>query len=173
MKRLAQRMYFFVPYFLSDKQKGIHAGSAALNYAINHNDEKLKNFIHYDNVWVILDTGGTNDGHFGGERGDMQNLYESIRDRGIDHAIFMSTDINSGLSAICILVDERMWNLESYPDFSVYMQDKVETLEYIKAFKNGPCAYEQVSDTFPEHFDTWLELIGGENGLFLRELIRS
>lgn len=53
------RMYFFVPCNISEIQKGIQAGHAALEYAFLYGDtDEYKSFIVNDKTWIILN-GGT------------------------------------------------------------------------------------------------------------------
>jgi hypothetical protein len=57
---LKLRMYFFVPNNISDIQKSIQAGHAALEYAYHYGDTKLfDDFITKHKTWVILNGGTT------------------------------------------------------------------------------------------------------------------
>ena len=49
------RMYFFVPYNISDIQKGIQAGHAAIQYVIKHGHTQELNDCYINNkTWIIL-----------------------------------------------------------------------------------------------------------------------
>ena len=52
-KKLELRMYFFVPYNLSDIQKAIQAGHSALEYANKYGCTKIFNdFVIYWKTWI-------------------------------------------------------------------------------------------------------------------------
>jgi hypothetical protein len=59
---LELRMFFFVPYNISEIQKGIQAGHAAIGYAFQFgNTELFKDFAKNWKTWIILDGGTTNE----------------------------------------------------------------------------------------------------------------
>jgi hypothetical protein len=61
-KILELRMYFFVPYNISEIQKGIQAGHAALRYArqFSADNPDVWNFVDNYETWIILNGGTTN-----------------------------------------------------------------------------------------------------------------
>jgi len=146
-KRLKFKKYCFVPYNLSDKQKMIQAGHASEEYDYKyHDDEDYKSFFIYDKTWIVLNGGTSNDGHLGNPLGTMNEIYRDIKNIGIHHTVFYEPDINSALTAICFLADERVWDYETYPDFD---------------------------PSFPNNYFEWVEKIGGEKNLFIRNLIKD
>jgi hypothetical protein len=149
------RMYFFVPYNLSPIQQGIQAGHASLEYAAKYaNNQDFKDFVLWDKTWIILNGGTSNDGHFGNPKGSMEEIHEAIRDNGIPCAVFHEPDINSAMTAICFLADERVWDYENYPEFET--QDSLA---------EGTEDYENLRKQ-------WEESMGLKN-LFLRNLIKN
>ena len=60
-KDLEKRMYFLVPYNISEIQKGIQCGHAGLDYARKYgNDEDFIDFVDHHKTWIILNGGTTN-----------------------------------------------------------------------------------------------------------------
>lgn len=177
-KRLAKRMYFFVPYSLSAIQKGIQAGHAALEYVAKHGDrEEYKEFRFYDKTWIILDGGTTNDKHWGHKKGTMEEIYDKLRDNRIYCAAFYESDLNESMTALCFLVDERVWNYEDYPNFSWFiiekLKDKNDKISSKQIVETRAKSYEELCDAYPELYKEWFEMIGGEKNIFLRELIKD
>ncbi len=152
-KRLKYRMYFLVPYNLSDIQKGIQAGHAALEYSVKYKDDKeFTDFVFWDKTWIILNGGTCNDGHLGNKKGTMNEMFYDIKSKGIKHSTFYEEDINSALTAICFLADERVWDFETYPDLDFNKIDKINIVEEYKH---------------------WEYKLGGDKNVFLRDLIRN
>jgi hypothetical protein len=176
-KRLEQRMYFFVPYNLSPIQKGIQAGHAALEYAVKHgNNQEFKNFMFYDKIWIILDGGTANEGHWGYQKGSMEEIDRLLWDNKIKHAIFNEPDINNALTAICFLADERAWNKEDYPDFLWFiirnLEENNRKIDSEKFLRLRSSDEADLIEEFTELYDEWFDLIGADN-IFLRELLKG
>jgi hypothetical protein len=172
-KRLKYRMYFFVNDKLSNKEKVMQAGKAALEYAVKYKDEKyFQDFVFWDKTWVIFDGETSNDGHMGCATGSMEELYESLRNASINCTTYYEHKINSTLTAICFLADERVWDYDNYPDFKnyviVYSEASIENEIKIRMMKE-----EDLKDKFSNLYESWLKLIGDSRNLFLRELIKS
>ena len=120
-KILDVRMYFFVPYNISDKQMGIQAGHSALRYAraFSAENPEVWDFVDNHETWIILNGGTTN-----GERdfdgialGTLNQIADQILDADIPFSYFIEPDLNNALSSVCFLADERVFNFKDYPDF--------------------------------------------------------
>lgn len=162
------RMYFLVPYNISEIQKGIQAGHAALEYAnLFGNTKEYKSFIKNDKTWIILNGGTTRYNHrtLPEEFGDMDKIALEFYNRLIDHANFCEPDLNYALTAICFLADERVWDFETYPDYDsdVYEKSWVMRTGAMSALQIEPMAIYQ----------EWVDFIGGEKNVFLRELLKD
>lgn len=181
-KKLEMRMYFFVPYNISDIQKGIQAGHAALRYARMFSAEhpEVWDFIDKHETWIILNGGTTNETRdFDGiPAGTMNQIADSLEDNDIQFSFFTEPDLNNALSALCFLADERVFNYEDYPDFLDYVLDiKIEPntkasidIQNIDMLKRQ--SLEHVQELFPEYYKEWVRLLGGVKNVFLRELIK-
>jgi hypothetical protein len=118
MKELKQRMYHLVLYSLSPIQKGIQSYHAGIRYASKFGiSREYTRWAVNDETVIILDGGSSNDETYG-ERifGGLQQAINDLETNGINHAEFREVDFNNTLTAIAFLVDERVWDLEKYPD---------------------------------------------------------
>lgn len=154
-RRLEYRMYFFVPYNLSDVQKGIQAGHCALEYAykFNKNNDYIS-FIENHKTWIILNGGTTNSSRdSNGElNGSLNRIAETLSNNNINNAIFHEPDLNNALTSVCFLADERVFNYEDYPDYEDALKDSMW----------GGINYKD-----------WVNFMGGDKNVFLRELIKG
>ena len=114
---LGHRLYFFVPYNISDVQKGIQSGHAGLKYLLKfcrYNPEhELWDFLENDGTWIILNGGTTNKNP--STKGSLDLIEHELYGMGIDFTPFYEPDLNDAMSALCFFVDERVYNYEDYP----------------------------------------------------------
>jgi hypothetical protein len=184
-KQLELRMYFFVPYNISPIQQAIQAGHAALEYARKFGASELfRDFVNDHKTWIILNGGTTNDQRdFDGiAQGSLNQIGDQLQDNDIDFSFFHEPDLNDALTALCVIVDERVFNREEYPDFIDWLLN-VKMLEPAKdeALKNNPDLWvklklkplEEVQEMFPEYYKEWVRFLGGVKNVLLRELIRD
>lgn len=175
---LELRMYFFVPYNISPIQQAIQAGHASLEYAHKYAGTELFQKFMQHKTWIILNGGTTNDsvdypGTLNVTSRSIDEFNNNHEDK-INFTLFSEPDLNFALTAVCFICDERVFNYEDYPDFPVYMKDKIETIKWLETFKNGKWTYEEMREKFPIEMKNWInDVIGGEKNLFLRELIRN
>lgn len=166
------RMYFFVPYNISEIQKGIQAGHAALEYASHHGYSfEYKEFIKNDKTWIILNGGTTRNGNWGTELGlgTLNEFAKGLLENNIRYSVFSEPDLNFALTAVCFLADERVWDFETYPDFEKALWE--ESLAISLGYNRSR---EFLIQTYPEAYQTWVtDIIGGEKNAFLREMIRN
>ena len=181
---LEKRMYFFVPYNISPIQQAIQAGHAALEYAHKFGKSELFiNFINKWKTWIILNGGTTNSKRdFEGiSQGTLNQIGDELLKNKIAFAYFEEPDLNDALTAVCFICDERVFNYEDYPDFINWLLD-IKMLPEAKeeANKNNPDLWVRLKlypdlqqEMFPEYYQEWIEFLGGEENIFLRELIRN
>jgi hypothetical protein len=175
-KRLKYRLYVFVPYNVSDIQKGIQAGHVALEYAnLYGNTDAYQSFIKHDKTWIVLN-GGTTRGEtfsrlYPDGLGSLDEISKSLSEEGIPHAKFFEPDLNFALTGVCFLADERVWDYKSYPDFEdVYW----EAVLY-KHFSAGrTLTRQELIEKYSKQYSAWVdEYMGCDENVFLRELIRD
>ena len=149
---LEYKMYGFVPYNLSDKQKMIQFGHAVVEYsrAVEHRQNRnlkalYNKWADVDKTFIVLDGGTTNNNT--DKPGSLQKIRAVLEDKGVYTISFQEPDINDATTAFVFLVDERVFNREKYPDYP-------NPLEYAN-YAGIPA------------FDEWAAMIG-ETNIFLR-----
>lgn len=127
---LEWRMYGLVPSNISEIQKGIQFGHAVVEYANQFGKtEAYKKWSTHDKTFIILNGGTTNKSSLedGLPKGTLNQhelkLLAAVPE--IPIARFEEPDLGDQLTAICFLVDERVWDREKYPDFE-YDEDERE-----------------------------------------------
>lgn len=174
-KDLELRMYFFVPYNLSPIQQAIQAGHAALEYAWKYRDSLyFRNFVTNWKTWIILNGGTTNEKRdfVGDPKGTLDQIGDQLLKNNIQFSFFHEPDLNDTLTALCFICDERVWDRENYPDFIDYVSEwKNLTIQESIGLKVIP--YEKVKENHSDLYDGWTKMMGGEENIFLRDLIRD
>ena len=137
---LEYRMYGLVPYNLSDIQKGIQFGHAVVEYFLDNPmdsdvTDKLGKWSSKDKTFIILNGGTTNDTIYQDLPKGTLNQHElkllaNVPEMPISR--FCEPDLGGQLTAICFLVDERVWNQQKYPDFEYcdLINDSYESQEF-------------------------------------------
>ena len=180
------RMYFFVPYNISPIQQAIQAGHAMGEYALAYGrydpDHLIWEFLEKWKTWIILN-GGTTNFEFievGGKKeftGSLNQYAEVLENEAIDNATFIEPDLNNALTAVCFIVDERVFNYDDYPDLSDYLLSidfLDDTKEKYDSFRIGKKNYEELKELFPLQYNTWeRDIMGGDENVFLRQLLKG
>lgn len=179
MKEYELRMYFFVPYNISEIQKGIQAGHASLEYArIFGNTRTFKDFVDNYKTWIILN-GGTTNNHTD-RLGSLQEIHQEIINWNLTHVnnlidvvAFYEPDLNDAMSAFCFICDQRVWDYENYSDFKDFFMSEVSVAGRDKS-RDKYLTYYELKEKFPECLKKWVEnIMGGEKNVFLRELLKG
>lgn len=166
MNVLERRMYFFVNYQLMGIQKGIQAGHAAVEYAVQFGHHEVFNdFSKNHKTWIVLNGGTTNNNEDPELCGSMQTIYNSILDfnkssddETIIVAKFHEPDLNDALTAICFICDQRVWDKKLVPDYDEYVENQF---------------FDPHNQDEDRYLHKWTNLIGGEKNKMLRELLRG
>lgn len=146
MNDLEIRMYGLVNYQLSGIQKGIQFGHAVVDYGINYPTEEYSNWANNHKTFIILNGGTTNDN--ANSLGTMNLHLETLRSKNITVQEFREPDLGDQITAICFLVDERVFDKKKYPDCDHLFYD--------------------INDR-----KKWVREIGGSKNLFLREFLKD
>jgi hypothetical protein len=177
---LRKKAYFFVPYNISAAQIGIQAGHALGRYALKYGrhdpDHIVWDFLENHETWIVLDGGTTNeDRDFEGiAAGTMNQIGDSLLSNDIEFSYFIEPDLNHALSALCFIADERVFDRELYPDFVNYFIDNYRSSAPAqKIVEIRMLSYEQLKETYPDHYKEWIRMIGGVKNEFLRDLIKD
>lgn len=169
------RMYFFVPYNLSPIQQAIQAGHAALEYAWKYKDSLyFRNFVTNWKTWIILNGGTTNEKRDlnGICKGTLDQIGDQLIEKNIQFSFFHEPDLNESLTALCFICDERVWDTENYPDFIDYLC-RVKDFDAQESIAARVIYYPDLLREYSDVYEDWLEMIGGSENKFLRDLIRD
>lgn len=115
------KMYGLVPYNISPEQKGIQYGHAVVRYGRKYRSAKTKIGKDYHEwewngeTFIILNGGTTNLNH--DRLGTLNVHLKTLIEHGIVVATFYEPDLGDQLTAVVFLVDDRVWDRETYPDF--------------------------------------------------------
>ena len=126
------RMYGFVPYNISEIQKGIQFGHAVVEYALMYNDwVEYQKWAKKDKTFVILNGGTTNTNE--SSLGSMNMLKIDLSVWKIKYAAFYEPDLGDQLTALCFLVDERVFDRELYPEYDEYVNEGQAEWDYYES----------------------------------------
>lgn len=163
---LKWRMYGCVPYNLSEIQKGIQFGHAVVDYGqtvsgVEPYSSIYSKWANNDKTFIIVNGGTTNTNP---ERfGTLNKHLATLNEIGIKVQDFYEPDLGDQLTAICFLVDERVYDKETYPDVKIVIDwklDLMSTTEGIHKLINMDDQYKK-----------WVNSIGGEKNAILRNYL--
>lgn len=134
MSNRTYRMYGLVPYNLSPIQQGIQFGHAVVEYSlINFEKPEYQQWAKKDKTFIILNGGTTNSRLVGSIHenyiGTLNNHEQTIFDKGIEYASFFEPDLGDQLTAVVFLVDDRVFDKVTWPDFSMDQYLRVSEAE--------------------------------------------
>lgn len=156
--RYEWRMYSLVMYNISSMQKGVQTAHVVLEYANRYKDDNdLKEYIQHDKTLIILD---------GGTSLDLKQLFDNLCENDIKFAHFIEPDLNDAISSICFLADERVWDRKNYPDYNDWLIQNGHLLTILTSYPPQEFVDEKL-------YKDWVEFIGGEKNVYLREIIKG
>lgn len=143
-KQRTYRMYGMVNYQLSGIQAGIQFGHAVQEYnnimmdtvakGLNPDEKAMKAFNKWrkeDKTFIILNGGTTNTRRFNGNFVGTLNQAKALLDeKNIQNAEFLEPDLGDQLTAFVFLVDDRVFDRVTWPDYSgLYYTDAKTPIE--------------------------------------------
>lgn len=174
MRKLEKRFYYLVIYQLTGIQKSLQADHAGKRYGRKYGNDP--EYIDYVDNWetiITLDGGTTNDDDDSVFFGTLNQIEDELVVRAIKHSSFREPDLNNALTAIGFLADERVWNTEKFPDFVEDGNIESGNFQYGSYFYQYNSWSNERNNVDGQTYDAWVEYMGGENNLFLRELVRD
>lgn len=182
---LEYRMYGLVPYNISSIQSAIQYGHAVQEFnnlmidsssnmqgvsfdfdLITSNLVAFNKWRRKDKTFIILNGGTTNESIDDKWYGSMQKYRNTLYDNGVLFAEFYEPDLNNTLTAVVFLVDERVFDKVTYPNF------ERETLPYSKT-KPSEKKLKELDERNAANYIKWVEKIGGPKNAFLREFLTN
>ena len=184
MEKLELRMYGFVPYNISEIQKGIQFGHAVVEYGLdNFNTSEYLDWAKSWKTFIILNGGTSNHSlnRYNEEEyiGSMESLLEELNSNDVTLATFFEPDLNDMLSAIVFIIDERVFNRKKHLDFGdwfmannfSYLQDNM--IQPSKLERMRLEGYFESTDDEEEKklYQQWVDSVGGKKNVFLRDFL--
>jgi hypothetical protein len=176
-KFLELRMYRLVPYNISDIQKGIQFDHAKDDY-YNQYFEDIECY-YFRTQWfttIALNGGTSNEGHMVKQGfketyyiGTMQQHLADLKANDVKVGIFYEPDLNSMLTSINFIVDERVWDKDLYPDFTSSPTPSTDDLSDVQVIK----VMNKWSKNNDKQYQNWVDKLGGPKNVFLREFLKN
>jgi hypothetical protein len=170
---LEYRMYGLVPYNISSIQAGIQFGHAVVEYqqctrGIGSIENLYNKWATQDKTFIILNGGTTNENKDTKWYGSLQQHRDILVENGVLLAEFKEPDLNNALTAIVFLVDERVFDRETYPDYV----DMPFPWVHRRGFTPSDSQIESWRTENDKNRAAWVEKIGGAKNDFLRTHLR-
>jgi hypothetical protein len=172
---LEYRMYGLVPYNISPIQAAIQYGHGVVEYGQNVKgmgkaEEIYDKWANEDKTFIILNGGTTNDNSMHKFYGTLQKHRDLLTDYDVLFSEFREPDLNYSLTAVCFLVDERVFNRDLYPDYEDMPTPWKDKPRSYKPSEEELAAYEVEN---AKNREKWVEKIGGPKNDFLRTHLRT
>lgn len=153
-KNLRQRMYSLVLYNMSPIQQGIQTAHSIVEYAQTYfHSIQYQRWAQVDKTVIILNGGSSIK--------LIESLNYLIDNQLVDLAFFKEPDLYGGITSICFLADERIWDREKYPD-------RLSELEEYE-LPGGGTIVPAIHRVF--YINSFKERIGGEKNFQLKEFL--
>ena len=176
MKYLTYRTYVFVERHLSPIDKGIQSAHAVIEYyneakIWNKTDEKnnFDKWATFDKTLILLDGGCVN---------DLDDIEETLSINLIHHGSFREPDLDNILTSIAVVVDERVFNKEDYPDYQEWLKKEkkmyfTKSEDFYYYFNANNCDFTNNEVMHNSLYKEWVNFIGGKKNVILREMINN
>jgi hypothetical protein len=178
-------MYGLVPYNISSIQGAIQYGHAVQEFnnlmvdgtsimqSVNFDSELLEsNKVGFnkwrkkDKTFIILNGGTTNDSIYDKFFGSLQKSRDTLYENEVLFSEFYEPDLNNTLTAVVFLVDERVFDRVTYPNF------EKEVLPWSKT-KPSEKKLKELEERNAVNYEKWVEKIGNGKNVFLREFLKQ
>jgi hypothetical protein len=116
MVKRKYRLYGLVPYNISPIQQGIQFMHAAIEYANEFGEsDSYYQWSRYDKTVIILNGGTTNtNSDF---QGTLNSHLTTLLQNNVKVSKFYEPDLGDQMTAIVFLVDDRVWDKVTWPDY--------------------------------------------------------
>jgi hypothetical protein len=165
--KLELRMMGLVPYNISPIQQGIQYGHSKDEFTLKviksilNNDKSLSkdtvdDYLDWLENWktyIILNGGTTNTNT--NMLGTLNQHLETLKNNNVFCTEFYEPDLGNQLTGVTFLVDERVFDYKKYPNYEPGVVASINKWKFNREYKS------------------WVESIGGEKNLFLREFLKQ
>jgi len=151
MSNRTYRMMGLVPYNISPIQQGIQFGHAVVEYGLEFNaNPEYQKWAKEDKTFIILN-GGTTNTRFNLEDGlplgSLNNHLLTLVLNNTRFATFFEPDLGDQLTAVVFLVDDRVFDKVTWPDFdSRNYPDIHDEFQYYTEWKRKFAETEKEAD---------------------------
>ena len=186
MEKLELRMYGFVPYNISEIQKGIQFGHAVVEYGLqNFHTTEYLDWAKYWKTFIILNGGTSNHSmnRYNDEEyvGSMETLLEELNSNDVKLATFYEPDLNDMLSGIVFIIDERAFNRKKYLEFGDWFIENHGDFLFDRMIQPNKLErmrlegyFEKTDDEEEKKFyKEWVDYVGGSKNVFLRDFLKN
>ena len=123
----------------------------------------------------LLDGGTTNNNPE--KLGTLNQIYNTLLENDITCASFCEEDLGDQMTSICFLVDERVFNRKKYLDLGDWVVENYGDLikgDHRIGFNLNRLERDIKNSEIPlekKIYQNWVEYIGGEKNVFLKEFL--
>ena len=119
------RMYGLVPYNISPIQQAIQYGHSVVEYSLKYfNDKDYQDWAKLNKTFIILNGGTTNINY--DRLGSLNKHADYLESIGVKIARFHEPDLGDQLTAICFILNEKVFNKTLYPDYIPYIKNNLD-----------------------------------------------
>jgi hypothetical protein len=178
-KYLELRMFTLVPYNIMGIQKGIQHEHSVTQFLVDHvidadiPDERAIRWARSHKTVIVKNGGTSNEGHhilhIEGEiwyEGTMQQARRKLKELGVNFSEFYEPDLNSMLTGLSLIADERVFDRRKYPDFKDIPFDP-------ETDGKDEFTIRQWEDNNELAKVQWAEMLGGDTNVELRKFLFS
>jgi hypothetical protein len=125
------RMYGLVPYNISPIQQAIQFGHAVVEFGLLYGRTPSYNdWAVNDKTFIILNGGTTN---LNIETpGTLNKHVVTLMENGVPYSTFHEPDLGDQLTAVVFLVDDRVWDKETWPDHKLEFDEVDEFKNFLR-----------------------------------------
>lgn len=171
--KLELRMYGFVNYQLTGIQKGIQFAHAIVEYGLYNNNSQYLDWAKNHKTVILLNGGTTNNNP--DRLGTINQITNKLSEININFSQFSEPDLGDQITAVAFILDERVFNKKEYPDFHDFI--KMNYTSYIdNDLTIEEASYRISQSKYPQDvkiYKQWVDLIGGQKNVQLREFIKD
>lgn len=167
MNEINWRMYGFVPYNISEIQKGIQFGHGVVEYAQKYfNDTDYQEWAKNHKTFIILN---------GGTSTTMRQHCITLNEERIKNTYFLEPDLNEMMSAVVFLVNSQVFDYNSYPDFYDFcINNKGRKDLPVLKYNNEKEEFTNFAKSMEtSDYKEWVSFLGGEKNVFLRSYLKN